>query len=86
MVSDTGIGIRPEDLQRVMALFGQAQSAYSRSHPGSGLGLPIARSLAEMHDGVLSIDSRPEHGTTVRVTFPPERLVPAAAAAGEALT
>lgn len=81
VVSDTGIGIKPQDMERVMALFGQAQPAYSRSHPGSGLGLSIACALAELHDGALSLQSEPDHGTVVKVTFPPTRLVACASAA-----
>lgn len=75
VVVDTGIGIKPAELEKVMELFGQAQSAYSRSHAGSGLGLPIASSLAELHGGTLSIDSVPDHGTTVRVRFPQDRVL-----------
>ena len=74
VVSDTGIGIKPEDLERLLTLFGRAQAAYARSHDGAGLGLPIARSLTELHGGTLSVASQPDHGTTVRVTFPADRL------------
>ncbi|MBX9634283.1 MAG: HAMP domain-containing histidine kinase [Magnetospirillum sp.] len=79
-VTDTGIGIKPADLQKVMSLFGQAQPAYTRSHPGSGLGLPIAHSLTELHDGQLSVESTPHCGTTVRVSLPASRM-----AAGDAV-
>jgi signal transduction histidine kinase len=74
-IADTGIGIKPADLEKVMSLFGQAQPAYSRSQPGSGLGLPIAHSLTELHDGILTVDSTPDHGTTVRVKLPAARVV-----------
>jgi len=84
-VSDTGVGIKPEELERVLTLFGRAQASYSRSHPGSGLGLPIARSLTEQHGGTLSITSEPDHGTTVRLNFPAECLV-TDEAVGTALT
>lgn len=80
VVRDTGIGIQPTDLERVMALFGQAENIYNRSHSGPGLGLPIAHGLMELHGGGLLLDSAPDHGTTIRATLPPARVVPAAAA------
>lgn len=75
VVADTGIGIKPDDLQKVMSLFGQAQPVYTRSHPGSGLGLPIAHRLTLLHDGDLSVDSIPDHGTTIRVSLPAARVI-----------
>ena len=73
-VSDTGIGIAADDLERAMAPFSQVDSAYCRTHEGTGLGLPISRALAELHGGTLVMESEPDVGTTVIVRFPSERL------------
>lgn len=69
-VSDTGIGIRPEDQARIFGEFQRGESSLSRSYEGTGLGLPIARQLIELHGGKIAIDSAFETGTTVRVTLP----------------
>ncbi|MCW5751106.1 MAG: PAS domain S-box protein, partial [Alphaproteobacteria bacterium] len=74
-VADDGIGIAPEDIPRVLTPFVQVESTLTRRHSGTGLGLPIARSLAELHGGSLSIESAPGAGTTVRVRMPGERLL-----------
>jgi two-component system, cell cycle sensor histidine kinase PleC len=68
-VADTGIGIAAADLDKVMTPFGQVGSAY-RSHEGFGLGLPMARKLAEALGGSLILDSTPGEGTTVTVEVP----------------
>jgi signal transduction histidine kinase len=73
-VSDTGIGIAADDLERAMTPFSQVDSAYCRRHEGTGLGLPISRALAELHGGTLVMESEPDVGTTVIVRFPSERL------------
>jgi signal transduction histidine kinase len=52
-VSDTGIGIAPEDIPRVMKPFAQLESPYDRSHEGTGLGLSLAKSLSEIQGGSL---------------------------------
>jgi signal transduction histidine kinase len=83
-VGDTGIGIAPEDLPRVMEPFGQVDSALNRRNEGTGLGLPLSKSLVEMHGGTLTIESVVDEGTTVTVVLPPERLV-GAGAVGAAL-
>jgi len=73
-VRDTGIGIAREDIQTVLAPFGQVESAFSRKHHGTGLGLPLARSLTELHGGTLSLESDLGQGTTVTVTLPAVRV------------
>jgi PAS domain S-box-containing protein len=78
-VRDTGIGIAAEDMQMVLAPFGQVESAFSRKHHGAGLGLPLARSLTELHGGALTIESELGIGTTVTVTLPAVRVTPAPA-------
>ena len=74
-VSDTGIGIAPEHIETILQPFGQVESAFSRQHQGTGLGLPLARALIELHGGTLSIESAPGHGTEVTVTLPGERVL-----------
>jgi len=74
-VEDTGIGIAPEDIERVVKPFEQVETSNSRQHSGSGLGLPYAKKLTELHGGTLKIESEVARGTTVTVTFPIARLV-----------
>ncbi|HSR72884.1 MAG TPA: HAMP domain-containing sensor histidine kinase, partial [Kiloniellales bacterium] len=74
-VSDRGIGIAEGDVARVLQPFAQVESAYARSHEGTGLGLPLAKSFIEAHGGRLEIDSRLGEGTTVTLYFPPERVI-----------
>ena len=69
-VCDTGIGIEPHLIDKVMEPFGQAEGPMARSHGGTGLGLPITKSLAELHGGELKLESRPGVGTTVTVRMP----------------
>ncbi len=75
-ITDTGIGMAPEDIPRVLEAFVQAEDIMVRSREGSGLGLPLSKRLAEMHGATLDIDSEPGKGTTVTVSFPPERTLP----------
>ncbi len=72
-VSDTGIGMSAEDIVTALTSFGQATSDLARRQEGTGLGLPLTRALCQVHGGTLDIDSTPNIGTTVTVTFPPER-------------
>ncbi len=69
-VSDTGIGIAKDDLLRLAQPFEQIESQLSKSQPGTGLGLALTKSLVELHDGVLTMDSQPGQGTTVSFTLP----------------
>lgn len=70
-VRDTGVGIRPEDMPLVLAPFGQAHRNHPDTHKeGTGLGLPIARSLVERHGGSLTLDSTPGCGTSVTIRLP----------------
>jgi len=69
-VSDSGIGIRPEDPEVAMAPFGQIDSSLARRFEGTGLGLPLARSFAEKLGGALTIDSEVGVGTTVTIRLP----------------
>src|SRR5262249_44049821 len=73
-VRDTGIGIAAKDIDTVLAPFGQVESAFSRKHHGTGLGLPLARSLIELHGGRLTLESQVGVGTVVTLFLPPERV------------
>jgi two-component system cell cycle sensor histidine kinase PleC len=74
VVADTGIGMSPEHLAIALTPFGQVANEYTRRHDGTGLGLPLVKSLAELHGAVTEIESALGEGTTVRIAFPPERV------------
>ncbi|MEM7123907.1 MAG: HAMP domain-containing sensor histidine kinase [Pseudomonadota bacterium] len=69
-VSDNGIGIPKDKIGTVMEPFGQADSTLARRHEGAGLGLAITRSLIDLHDGEIAIESEVGVGTTVTVRLP----------------
>ncbi len=80
-IADTGIGIAAPDLKTALRPFGQIDSRLARKYQGTGLGLPLAKSLAELHGGRLELDSTPGVGTTATLWLPPERVIfPAEAA------
>ncbi|HXA70508.1 MAG TPA: ATP-binding protein [Stellaceae bacterium] len=81
LVQDTGIGIPSSDLQRVLEPFVQVENSLTRSYQGSGLGLPLAAKMTELHGGKLSIASQLGRGTLVRLAFPAERIATKTAAA-----
>jgi signal transduction histidine kinase len=74
-VSDSGIGMAPEDVPRALEAFGQIDSSLSRKYDGTGLGLPLVKAFAELHGGTIEIDSALQAGTTVRVLLPGERII-----------
>jgi PAS domain S-box-containing protein len=77
-VTDTGIGMKAEDIAVALEAFGQIDSKVARQHKGTGLGLPISKSLIELHGGTLTVESTPNVGTTMTATFPLERVAKAA--------
>ncbi|SHJ80703.1 PAS domain S-box-containing protein [Roseomonas rosea] len=70
-ITDTGIGMAPEDIPRAFEAFTQLEGGLSRRYPGSGLGLYLARALAGAMRMTLSLDSTPGKGTTARLVLPP---------------
>lgn len=75
IVSDTGLGIAPHDLERVMRPFEQIASTLSRQHQGAGLGLPLVKEIVEQHEGQVELSSELDAGTIVTVILPLERTV-----------
>ncbi|MFZ4540272.1 MAG: sensor histidine kinase [Rickettsiales bacterium] len=73
-VRDTGIGIAPKDISRVMTPFGQVDSALSRKYEGTGLGLPLAKKFVESMGGTFAIESQLKVGTSVTVTIPKQPM------------
>ncbi|MGH7537028.1 MAG: response regulator [Gemmatimonadales bacterium] len=69
-VADSGIGIKPEDLQRVFKEFEQLDSAYVRQQQGTGLGLALTRKLVELHGGRIHVESEVGRGSTFRIVLP----------------
>jgi PAS domain S-box-containing protein len=74
-VTDTGIGIAEEDLERALMPFGQVDGSMNRRFEGTGLGLPLTKSLVELHEGIFEIASVPGEGTTVTAIFPASRVI-----------
>ncbi len=69
-VTDTGIGIRPEDIKRIFARFQQIDSKTAREYPGTGLGLALTRKFVEMHGGKIWMESEFGKGSTFTFTIP----------------
>ena len=69
-VADTGIGMTAEEVQIALTPFGQVDTRLERKYEGTGLGLPLARSLVELHGGTLKVESEMGTGTKVRVKLP----------------
>jgi PAS domain S-box-containing protein len=69
-VSDTGIGIDPEEQKRIFDRFYRVKTEKTRTIPGTGLGLAIVKRIVEAHNGTIDVDSRPGHGSTFSVFLP----------------
>ena len=74
IVRDSGIGMDPDDIPVALQPFRQVESELSRRYEGTGLGLPLAKTLVELHGGTLALASAPRAGTTVTVLLPRERV------------
>ena len=83
-VSDTGVGIAPENIPRALAPFGQIENAAARATAeGTGLGLPLVKSLMELHEGTLELESEVGKGTRATIVFPPNRVLGEASSQNE---
>jgi signal transduction histidine kinase len=69
-VQDTGVGIAPEDQERIFREFEQADNSLGRQHQGTGLGLALTRKLVELHGGRVWVESAPGQGSTFTFTLP----------------
>jgi two-component system cell cycle sensor histidine kinase PleC len=74
-VSDSGIGIAGENIPLALEPFRQISSPFARNAEGTGLGLTLVKSLMEMHDGKLEIESQIDEGTVARLVFPAGRVI-----------
>jgi PAS domain S-box-containing protein len=74
-VSDTGIGMDPDEIPLALTPFQQLDSAWDRKYQGTGLGLPLTKGLLSLHGGSLEIESELGKGTAVIARFPPERTL-----------
>ena len=73
-IRDTGIGMSSDEIRDALELFHQVDSSLSRRFEGTGLGLPLAVQLTELHGGTLVIESTPGIGTAAVVRFPANRI------------
>jgi signal transduction histidine kinase/DNA-binding response OmpR family regulator len=78
-VTDTGIGIRPDDLQKIFEPFERGQTPQARAQPGTGLGLTITKLLTEIMGGEISVESSPGAGSVFRVRLMLSEATPTAA-------
>ena len=76
VVKDSGIGMDAAEIAKALEPFGQSRPPLHDIFGGTGLGLPLARSLAELHGGTLAIESAPGRGTSVAVSLPASRIRP----------
>lgn len=74
-ITDTGVGMDVRELPRLMEPFSQADESFQRSFQGTGLGLPIAKSLMDVLGGDIEVESEIGAGTTVTLIFPAERTI-----------
>jgi signal transduction histidine kinase/DNA-binding response OmpR family regulator/streptogramin lyase len=70
LVSDTGIGISPEDIPRLFDRFYQVDSSQARAYEGTGIGLALVKELVDLHHGSVGVKSRAGHGSEFRVRLP----------------
>jgi signal transduction histidine kinase len=74
-ISDTGIGMTTEDIDKAITMFGQVDGDLNRNFEGTGLNLPLVKSHIEAHGGELIIASSPGIGTIMTARFPPDRTI-----------
>lgn len=73
-VTDTGVGLTEDEIEKALSPFGQIETEHSRTKSGTGLGLTLVKSLIELHGGKLEIVSQKGIGTTVTLIFPEKRV------------
>jgi signal transduction histidine kinase len=73
-VRDDGIGMSEDEMAEALTPFGQNRIKMAMRHEGTGLGLPLAKAMMELHGGSLTLESRPDRGTCVSLRFPPHRV------------
>ena len=73
-VQDSGIGMSEQEIVKALTPFGQIENKMTATHTGTGLGLPLAKAMLELHQGELEISSVPGHGTRVVLNFPAGRI------------
>jgi signal transduction histidine kinase len=69
-VSDTGVGIDPEELPKIFDKFYRIKNQKTRDVAGTGLGLAIVKGVVESHNGTIDVESVPDKGTTFRILLP----------------
>jgi PAS domain S-box-containing protein len=74
-VEDSGIGIAADDLEKALRPFGQIDSRMARKYQGTGLGLPLTKSMIELHGGQLTLESEVGRGTKAIIWLPRERII-----------
>ena len=74
VVTDTGIGMSPDEVTVALEPFGQIENAITKKYEGAGLGLPLAKRLVEIHGGQLIITSAKGKGTVIRAQLPADRV------------
>jgi two-component system, cell cycle sensor histidine kinase PleC len=82
-VTDTGVGMSASEIEVALTRYGRVDGMLAQQHQGTGLGLPLARSLAELHGGRLAIRSERGKGTTVTVSLPADRVLGIRTGAGD---
>ncbi|HYS44989.1 MAG TPA: HAMP domain-containing sensor histidine kinase [Rhizomicrobium sp.] len=73
-ILDSGIGMTDQEIVKALTPFGQIENKITATHNGTGLGLPLAKAMLELHDGHLEISSAPGCGTKIVMHFPASRL------------
>jgi signal transduction histidine kinase len=73
-VQDSGIGMTKDDIVKALTPFGQVENKMTATHNGTGLGLPLAKAMLELHGGTLHIESQPGRGTMIVLEFPAARV------------
>jgi PAS domain S-box-containing protein len=86
VIRDTGIGMARQEISKALEPFGQIDNSLTRSHAGTGLGLPLVKALTELHGGTVAITSQVGHGTKVVITLSRDRLVVGRPATGDGET